>query len=90
MKGPKAIGSFLVLILPANKITEIMAPNIKDKRIFSKDSLAPKTNPKAPIRVTSPSPIPPLEIRTIAKKMPPARNNPKRLANIFAGIWYII
>lgn len=79
INGPNGIGSFRVLIFAANKTIEIIAPKTNDKNIFNNIFLNPKTKPKAPIRVTSPPPMPPRDINTMAVNNPPATSNPKKL-----------
>lgn len=82
IKGPKGIGSLLVFIPVMSKISEMIAPSIKDKNILNIMYLVPKINPKEDIRITSPSPIPPFDNITITKNTPPPNTNPPRLSNI--------
>lgn len=85
IKGPKGMGSFLVLSFVASKIKEIIEPKTNDKSIFKRINLSPKTKPKAPMRVTSPPPIPPVR-RTIRRKKPPAMSRPPRLVKMLGFI----
>ena len=70
IKGPKGMGSFLVLIPDTKRKMEITAPRINEKKIVKRIPLTPSTKPMAPIRVTSPPPMPPFETMTISRKIP--------------------
>lgn len=90
IKGPKGIGSFLVFIFIAIKIREIIAPKIKDKSMVNIICFIPKRKPRAPIKVTSPPPIPPLENITIIKNKTPAKRSPPKESISLIGVLYKI
>lgn len=69
---------------------DIIAPNIKDKIMFNSISLTPKINPKVEIKVTSPPPIPPLDIKIININKTPDIKRPSKLFIMSGDILYII
>ena len=81
MKGPKGMGSFFPFIFVISKITEIIAPNIKDKKIVRNMFFIPKIKPKEPIKVTSPPPIPPLDTKIIKTNSNEDKTRPPILFN---------
>ena len=81
INGPKGMGSFLSLIFIINKNIDIIAPNINDKKIVRNIFFIPKINPSEAIKVTSPSPIPPLDNIIIKINSRPLKTSPPILFN---------
>lgn len=88
MKGPKGMGSFFSLIFVTSNIIEIIAPNIKAEKIVNNIFFIPSIKPKEPIKVTSPPPIPPLEIRIIKINRNEDKTRPPILFNRSKDLLY--
>ena len=79
INGPKGIASLVFLNFKPTKSRDIKAPITNDRNMFNVISLKPNIKPNAPIKVTSPPPIPPLEAIIIMMNNPADTNNPIRL-----------